>query len=122
MSVLQGTVAFANLDQHEVFNGQSTGKYSLVLTLDEPEAEALAKNGVKLREYEGLKQRKFSTKYPVDIIDTEDEPFRGRLTRGSKVKILYAEGKPHPVHGTPTYLNKVRVVEVATDGEGSEDF
>jgi len=122
MSVLQGTVAFANLDQHEVFNGQSTGKYSLVLTLDEPEAEVLAKNGVKLREYEGLKQRKFSTKYPVDIIDTEDEPFRGRLTRGSKVKILYAEGKPHPVHGTPTYLNKVRVVEVATDGEGSEDF
>ena len=122
MSVLQGTVAFANLDQHEVFNGQSTGKYSLVLTLDEPEAEALAKNGVKLREYEGLKQRKFSTKYPVDVIDTEDEPFRGRLTRGSKVKILYAEGKPHPVHGTPTYLNKVRVIELADGGEGSEDF
>lgn len=122
MSVLQGTVAFANLDEHEVFNGQSTGKYSLVLTLDDPEAEVLSKNGVKLREYEGLKQRKFSTKYPVDIIDTDDEPFRGRLTRGSKVKILYAEGKPHPVHGTPTYLNKVRVLEVAENGEGSEDF
>jgi len=44
------------------------------------------------------------------------------LTRGSKVKILYAEGKPHPVHGTPTYLNKVRVIEVAEGGEGSEDF
>jgi hypothetical protein len=122
MSVLQGTVAFANLDEYEVFNGQSTGKYSLVLTLDDPEAEVLSKNGVKLREYEGLKQRKFSTKYPVDIIDTDDEPFRGRLTRGSKVKILYAEGKPHPVHGTPTYLNKVRVLEVAENGEGSEDF
>lgn len=122
MSVLQGTVAFANLDQHEVFNGQSTGKYSLVLTLDDPEAEALAKSGVKLREYEGLKQRKFSTKYPVDVIDSDDEPFRGRLTRGSKVKVLYAEGKPHPVHGTPTYLNKVRVIEVAEGSEGSEDF
>lgn len=122
MSVLQGTVAFANLDQHEVFNGQSTGKYSLVLTLDDPEAEALAKSGVKLREYEGLKQRKFSTKYPVDVIDSDDEPFRGRLTRGSKVKVLYAEGKPHPVHGTPTYLNKVRVMEVAEGSEGSEDF
>lgn len=122
MSVLQGTVAFANLDQHEVFNGQSTGKYSLVLTLDDPEAEVLAKSGVKLREYEGLKQRKFSTKYPVEVIDGDDEPFRGRLTRGSKVKILYAEGKPHPVHGTPTYLNKVRVVEVAEGSEGSEDF
>ncbi len=122
MAVLQGTVAFENLREFEVFNGQSTDKYSLVLTLDDPEAEELAKQGVKLREYEGAKQRKFSTKYPVDIIDTEDEPFRGRLTRGSKVKILWASGKPHPVHGTPTYLNKVRVLEVAESGEGSEDF
>ena len=122
MAVLQGTVAFENLREFEVFNGQSTDKYSLVLTLDDPEAEELAKQGVKLREYEGVKQRKFSTKYPVDIIDTEDEPFRGRLTRGSKVKILWATGKPHPVHGTPTYLNKVRVLEVAESGEGSEDF
>jgi hypothetical protein len=122
MAVLQGTVAFENLNEYEVFNGQSTGKYSLVLTLDDPEANDLAKQGVKLREYEGVKQRKFSTKYPVEVIDTEDEPFRGRLTRGSKVKVLWAAGKPHPVHGTPTYLNKVRVVELATNTEGSEDF
>ena len=122
MAVLQGTVAFENLNEYEVFNGQSTGKYSLVLTLDDPEADDLAKQGVKLREYEGLKQRKFSTKYPVEVIDTEDEPFRGRLTRGSKVKVLWAAGKPHPVHGTPTYLNKVRVVELASNTEGSEDF
>jgi len=122
MAVLQGTVAFENLNEHEVFNGQSTGKYSLVLTLDDPEAEELAQQGVKLREYEGLKQRKFSTKYPVEVIDGDDEPFRGRLTRGSKVKILYASGKPHPVHGTPTYLNKVRVVELSDNSEGSEDF
>jgi hypothetical protein len=35
MSVVTGTVAFANLAEHEVYNGQSTGKYSLVLSLDD---------------------------------------------------------------------------------------
>lgn len=122
MAVLQGTVAFANLDEFEVYNGQCTGKYSLVLTLDESDADALSKQGIKLRDYEGLKQRKFSTKYEVDIIDKDDEPFRGRLTRGSKVKILWSDGKPHPVHGTPTYLNKIRVLELADNTEGAEDF
>lgn len=122
MAVLQGIVAFENLNETEFYNGQDTGKYSLVLTLDESDANDLSQKGIKLRDYEGVKQRKFSTKYPVEVIDTEDEPFRGRLTRGSKVKILWADGKPHPVHGTPTYLNKVRVLELADNTEGSEDF
>jgi hypothetical protein len=32
MSVITGKVAFANLTEHEVFNGQSTGKYSVVVS------------------------------------------------------------------------------------------
>ena len=39
--VLEGTVAFENLTEHEMYNGQSTGKYSLVLSLDEGDAESL---------------------------------------------------------------------------------
>jgi hypothetical protein len=35
--------------------------------------------------------------------------------------LLWAEGQPHPVHGTSTYLNKVKVLEVA-EQEGGEDF
>ena len=65
MAVLEGLVAFENLDEHEMYQGQSTGKFSLVLSLDEPTAGTLAEAGVKLREYEGVKQRKFSTKYDV---------------------------------------------------------
>ena len=123
MSITTGTVAFANLEEHEIYNGESTGKYSLTLTVDESEADALAQAGVKLREYEGNKQRKFSTKYPVSIIDKDDEPFRGPLGRGSVVKVLWKAGQPHPVHGTSTYMMKVRVLEEADDlGANEEGF
>ncbi len=53
MAVLEGNVAFANLDEHEEYQGQSTGKYSLVLSLEPADADKLANQGVKLREYEG---------------------------------------------------------------------
>ena len=57
MSVINGVVAFANLAEHEVYNGQSTGKYSLVLTLDDSEAEKLEKEGIKLKMYKNQAQR-----------------------------------------------------------------
>ena len=113
MAVLEGLVAFENLDEHEMYQGQSTGKFSLVLSLDESTADTLAGSGVK--------QRKFSTKYDVPVMDAEGNPFKGRIGRGSKVRIMYAEGQPHPVHGVSTYLNKIKVLEVA-EQEGGEDF
>lgn len=119
MSIATGTVAFYNLDEHEVYNGQSTGKYSLTLTLDDSTAEELSGFGVKLREYEGNKQRKFASKYPVSVIDKEDNPFQGPIPRGSLVKVLWKAGNPHPVHGVPPYLLKVRVLEEAEDGMGN---
>ena len=122
MAVLEGNVAFADLDEHEVYQGQSTGKYSLVLSLEPEDADKLASKGVKLREYEGTAQRKFSTKYEVPMFDAEGNEFNGRLTRGSKVRVKYAEGKPHPVHGTSTYLSAIKVVELAEPVEGGGDF
>ena len=50
MAVVEGTIAFENLDTHEMYQGQSTGKYSVVISLDEQTAEQLAGMGVKLRE------------------------------------------------------------------------
>ena len=122
MAVLEGNVAFANLDEHEEYQGQSTGKYSLVLSLEPEDADKLASKGVKLREYEGTAQRKFSTKYEVPMFDAEGNEFNGRLTRGSKVRVNYAEGIPHPVHGTSTYLSAIKVVELAEPVEGGGDF
>jgi hypothetical protein len=90
--------------------------------LEDAQADELAKKGVKLREYEGVKQRKFSTKYEVPMFDADGNDFSGRLTRGSKVRVQYAEGKPHPVHGTSTYLSKVKVLELAEASDGGGDF
>ena len=120
--VLEGLVAFENLTEHEMYNGQSTGKFSLVLSLDEEKADDLNARGVKLREYEGVKQRKFASKFEVGIQNADGTPFAGRVPRGSKVRILWQEGAPHPVHGTSTYLNKVKVLEIAEQTDSNEDF
>ena len=113
MSVVNGTVAFANLAEHEVYNGQSTGKYSLVLVLDEAEAEKLEQEGVKIKMYKNQAQRKFATKFEdFPVIDNDGEPVSKSSVRyGDKVRIKYNLGNPHPVHGVAPYLQAVRVVE-----------
>lgn len=122
MAVLEGNVAFANLDSHEMYQGQSTGKYSLVVSLEGAEADTLAERGIKLRDYEGTKQRKFASKFDVPMYDAEGMDWRGRLTRGSKVRIQYQEGDEHPVHGVSTYLQKVKVLELAESEDTGGDF
>ena len=120
MSVITGKVAFSNLDAHEMYQGQSTGKYSIVLTLDDTEAAKLEEQGVKLREYEGTKQRKFSSRYEVGLVDLDGEPITMRVPRGSLVRVQYSVGQPHPVHGITPYLDKIRVLEMASQDD--EEF
>jgi len=115
MTVITGKAAFINLTETEQYQGQDTGRYTLTVTLDDDAAQMLSQQGVKLRDYEGTAQRKFSSKYPVKIIDAEDNPFIGPVTRGSTIRLSYKTGPAHPVHGTPTYLNAVRVLELADD-------
>lgn len=115
MAVLTGKAAFVNLTETEQYQGQDTGRYTLTVTLDNDAAQMLSSQGVKLRDYEGTAQRKFSSKYPVKVIDAEDNPFIGPVTRGSTIRLSYKTGPAHPVHGTPTYLNAVRVLELADD-------
>jgi hypothetical protein len=125
MSVITGKVAFANLNEHEVFNGQSTGKYSVVVTLDDDQADKLASEGVKLKTYKNENQRKFATKFEdFQVIDNEGEPVSKSSVRyGDTVRIKYGLGKPHPVHGTSVYLQAIRVVEKGeAEGVDDEDF
>lgn len=124
MSVITGKVAFANLTEHEVFNGQSTGKYSVVLTLDDEAADKLAAEGVKLKTYKNESQRKFATKFEdFQVIDNEGEPVsRGSVRWGDTVRIKYGLGKPHPVHGTSVYLQAIRVIEKAEFEDADEEF
>tara|TARA_R110000796_G_scaffold217267_1_gene333312 strand:+ start:116 stop:487 length:372 start_codon:yes stop_codon:yes gene_type:complete len=117
-----GTIAFSNLTEHDVYKGQSTGKFNVVLRLDDAEAAKLAGLGVKLGTYEGVEQRKFVTQYPVKVVDLDDKPVVGELPRGSEVRVAF-DTKPNDEHGTLTYLTAVRVVSMAESmGEIPSEF
>lgn len=122
MSLAEGTVAFQNLQQTEVYQGQDTGRYTLTLSLEEDVASKLSDEGVKVKDYEGTAQRKFASKFPVRIVNANDEPFMGAIPKGSLVRVQYKLGDSHPVHATPTYLNAVRVLELGEEsGDGIEE-
>jgi hypothetical protein len=108
--VIEGIVNFSNLTQHDVYMGQTTGKYTMTITMSEDDAESLSSRGVKIKDYEGAKQRKFSSKFDVKVLDAEGN---GEVPYNSKVRLKYKVGPAHPVHGLSTYLEAVKVLEVA---------
>ena len=118
--VTTGVVAFSNLEQHEEFRGQSTGRYSLVITMGEADAGVLEDMGVRVKDYEGKAQRKFASKYKVDVLDLDGNPVQGEIPYGSTVRVLWKAGDPHPEFGVPTYLNKVRLVELSDNAAGDD--
>lgn len=122
MAVLEGIVNFSKITQHDVFNGQDTGAYSMTITMDEDTASTLAASGVKIKDYQGNKQRKFKSKYDVRTIDAEGNPYMGEVPYNSKVRLKYKLGDAHPVHGVSTYLEAVKVLEVAEAATQDDDF
>ena len=126
MSVIQGSAAFINLSEHELYQGQTTGKYSLTVTLDDASIAQLEAQGVKMREYSPdggapQKQRKFASKFNVPLYEADGDEFMGQVTRGSLVRVQYSLGDEHPIHGFTPYLDKVKVLELAS-GNTDEDF
>lgn len=110
--VIEGVVAFSSITKHDEYQGRSTGKYSLMLTLNEETKDLLMSKGVKVSDYNGTPQRKFKSQYSIKVVDTQDNPVEGEIPRGSKVRISVGLGKkPSPVHGVTPYLNAVRIVE-----------
>ncbi len=122
-ATIEGTVNFSNLTAHDVYNGQDTGAYSMTITLDEDDAAALAAQGVKIKDYQGAKQRKFKSKFEIKRFDAEGNRYNGEVPYNSKVRLKYVLGQPHPVHGVSTYLEAVKVLEEAEMTEGDDsDF
>jgi len=123
--VTTGVVAFSKLTEHDVYNGKSTGAYSLTITMEPNEAAKLEDMGVKVKEYQkdaesGVKlQRKFRSQFHVPVVDLDGHPVQGEIPFGSVVRVLWTSGDMSPEHGLSTYLNKVRLVEVA-ENEGAE--
>ena len=119
---LDVTLAFnSNLLATDVFNGQDTGKYKIKAVLDAAGAAELENAGVKLTDYQGKAQRTFSSKFPVAIFGPEgNDPLEltEELPYGSKVRVLFKLGAPHPQYGVATYMSAVRVLEIAEPSEG----
>ena len=127
--ITEGVVSFSNLTRTELYNGQDTGKYSIVILMEQEEADKLAEEGVVLREYKNQPQRKFTTKFEgFQVLNAEGDSVSKDIPWGSKVRILWSKDKPHPVHGTPTYFKKIKVLEYADvegmggSGEDESDF
>lgn len=122
-TTIEGVVNFSNVTQHDVYNGQDTGAYSMTITLSEDDATELAAQGVKIKDYQGAKQRKFKSKFEIKRFDAEGNRYDGEVPYNSKVRLKYVLGQPHPVHGVATYLEAVKVLEEAEMTEGdSGDF
>lgn len=113
--VVEGTTNFSHLTKFEEYKNKSTERYALTITLDDDTAKKLESNGVKVREYDGKKQRKFTSQYEVRVVDGAGQPFEGEVPYNSKVKVAFKYGNAGE-HGVPTYLNAVQVVEAANGG------
>ena len=85
--VIEGTVNFSNVTQHDVYNGQSTGAFSLTITMSEEDASTLSADGVKIKDYDGAKQRKFKSKYDIMRVDADGNRFEGEIPYNSKVRL-----------------------------------
>jgi len=125
--ITEGVVAFSNLSGTEKYNGQDAGKCSIVLTLEDEEAEKLSDAGIVVKEYKNQPQRKFVTKFPdFPVMDAEGDTIAKHVPYGSKVRVLWEPGKPHPTHGVAPYFKKIKVLEMAEHegslDDGDEDF
>jgi hypothetical protein len=122
-TTVEGIVNFSKLTEHDVYNGQDTGAYSMTITMSEDDASTLAASGIKIKDYQGNKQRKFKSKYDIKTFDAEGNPYNGEVPYNSRVRLKYKMGPAHPVHGVSTYLEAVKVLEEAEMAVGdAADF
>ena len=122
-TTVEGIVNFSKLTEHDVYNGQDTGAYSMTITMSEDDASTLAANGIKIKDYQGNKQRKFKSKYDIKVFDADGNPYNGEVPYNSTVRLKYKLGPAHPVHGVSTYLEAVKVLEEAEMAVGdAADF
>ena len=114
MEYLNGEVVFSNLAEHDNY-----GKFSVVVMVDDEATKKLESQGVKVKDYEGKKQRAFKTQFEFQYVDADKKAQEGELGRGSKVTIAYKLGEPYEEYGVTTYLQGVKVVErVKPAGKG----
>jgi hypothetical protein len=119
--LVEGTTIFqTHLTQHDVYQGQSTGKYSIQIQLDGTTASKLTKAGVIIKEYDGEPIRKFTSRYDVPVHISDTETWDKELPSGTKVRLEYIT-KKHPTAGEVPYVKRVLVLEMGEGGASGGD-
>jgi hypothetical protein len=119
--LVEGTTIFqTHLTQHDVYQGQSTGKYSIQIQLDGTTASKLTKAGVIIKEYDGEPIRKFTSRYDVPVHISDKETWDKELPSGTKVRLEYIT-KKHPTAGEVPYVKRVLVLEMGEGGSSGGD-
>ena len=117
--LVEGTTIFKTfLTTHDSYQGQSTGKHSIQITMDGASASRLTKEGVIIKEFEGEPVRKFTSRFNVPVYLMNKELWEEELPSGTKVKINYVT-KKHPTAGEVPYVQSVLVQEMG-DGSGND--
>lgn len=121
-NVVEGEVAFSHLKSFEEYMGKSTEKYALTLTISEEDAKSFSDQGVKIKQWEGKSQRKFTSGRAVTIYNPDLTPWDGdEIPRGSKVRIAFnISAEPYGDFGHSVYVNQVQVVELAAGAVPAE--
>lgn len=119
--LVEGTTIFkSHMTKHELYEGQSTGKFALQIKLDGKVAAQLAKDGVKIKEYEGEPIRKFTSRYDVPVYINANEMWDKEIPSGSEVKIEYIT-KKHPTAGEVPYMKRVLIKEMGKGDAGGDN-
>ena len=122
--LVDGTTIFqTHLTQHDEYQGQSTGKYSVQVKLESKVAAKLAKDGVIIKDYDGDPIRKFTSRYDVPVYVNKTDLWDKELPSGTAVRIEYIT-KKHPTAGEVPYVKRILVLEMGegTDGGGDAGF
>lgn len=80
MPVIEGKANFVHVKQTEEFQGKDTGRFSVLMTLSDADAQTFENMGVRLKPFgeppEQTMQRKFNSNFPVKLITNDGVDIR----------------------------------------------
>jgi hypothetical protein len=80
MPVIEGKANFVHVKQTEEFQGKDTGRFSVLMTLSDTDAQTFENMGVRLKPFgeppEQIMQRKFNSNFPVKLITNDGVDIR----------------------------------------------
>ena len=106
-------VAFCHLITPKKFDENSEAKFEITVTMSDEQAKSLEELGIKIKTYEGKRQRTFRSRYEVRFVDREKVKQTEELPRDSVVDVAYELGEPYGQFGNSTFLKGVQVLERA---------